>query len=284
MTSRSSVFFLSLASTVFEPVELPSPQAWDRNNDVMCPQTNTSSCTVDLNISCVAWAIDYITAKPAPSPPEGAARNATVVTATPAPSASVTPLNETGSSATLTSVPTPAPTEVGTMECKRLDIANAGDRTGVYLFNETLTNDFPTYSITGLPGRIDQVFSVSMSACIFNWGLVNSTWVENRGALGLDATVRQVFLEYLAGLDFEVGPDGCSVDVWFIALGGVTNLGSALGDTFFAVSGEQDPSNVKSWVKFTPANATSRATIGTSSVVVVCDDNVDAGVMTQQFP
>lgn len=165
-----------------------------------------------------------------------------------------------------------------------MDIADAGDRTGVYLFNETSANGRPTYRITGLPGRIDQVFSSSISACVNNWGVVNSTWAENSPALGPGATPRQVFLEYLAPLDFDVGPDGCSVGVWYIALGGVSNLRSALGDTFFAVSGEEGPSDVQSWARYIPANETARATIEASSVMVACGEKKDVAATAKQLP
>lgn len=277
MTSTSSDLFLSLASTVYEPAELESLQPWDRNNDDTCPQASTSPCTVNITTSCVLLAADLLTASPTASPDSASEGNTTDgvpsegYNSTLAPSAAPTP------------TPTSPPTEVDIQGCESLDVANAGTRNGVYLFNENYANDRPMYTITGLDNRTDQVFASTLSACIDGWGLVNKTWAENKGALGANATTREVLLMYMSELVLAVAPDGCSVDVWYVAAGGVTTLGNAIGDTFFTISGAEDPSEIQLWAQFQPATELAAATISENFWVEVgCANNTQVNAADTQ--
>lgn len=279
ITSSTSPLFLSLTADVYEPVELHGPQSWTRHNDRECP--TTTYCTVDLNLGCAVWSTDLLPTEAPTSPVAGDAAGARddalgddngtyadndTFVATPAPTMILT-----ARPTTLT--PTAAPTvpEKDIEGCKSLDV-RGGERSGIYLFNETYANDRPIYTMASEDGG-DSVFSAATSVCAAGWGVVNSTWSENEGWLGENATANEAFLHYAAGLDMDltagVGADGCSVNVWYMVAGGVADLGSAAGDTFLAVSAEDDPSRVALWAKYTPATATSGAKIAPNSWVQV---------------
>ena len=160
--------------------------------------------------------------------------------------------------------------------CVTLDVSQGGARTGVYLLKSPdYSNSLPGYVISGY--RQDEVFSVQMSVCAPDWGVVNATWAAATGELPATASVRDVWLMYAAGLSLEDedssgssgGGGGCMVDVWLITGGGVLNLGEAEEVTFLAVSDADDPSEAIRWAKFTPATTAERATLEDNSWIQV---------------
>lgn len=110
-----------------------------------------------------------------------------------------------------------------------------------------------------------------MSVCDPGWGVVNATWLERQQELGPTSSARDMLLHYLARLDLPAF--GCTVDAWYITDGEATDLASASGDTFFALSEDADPSGASSWAEFTPRVGNSSASLrGNSSVEVICAD------------
>lgn len=285
-------FFLSIESEVFEPTDLEGLQPWVRVNDPLC-----HNCYATMVIGCKVWTADLYT--PAPTTVAGGAfpssddynatlpyseeeagggggggnetRIATTPTPTPAPTIAPTTTlwaggqQDGGEDPTATSDPTAeTSTETSTLAgCVNLDIDNGGDRAGIYLLSDaTYSNGRPGYTVAA-GNRTDEVFSTRMSVCADGWGVVNATWVEATGELPSNASASEVFLMYVAenpDLGVVVGND-CEVDVWMITSGGASTLDEAGEHTFVSVSDLEDPSEVTTWAKFTPATATKRATL-----------------------
>lgn len=289
--NASSNFFLSLESDAFEPTDLDGPHSWTRNNDPSCP-----SCLYSISISCEVLTANYTTAPtpvpavaaaspsftPAPDTATAAATTAENATVTPPPvTATAPPTNATstflysqGGNTTSSAAVASAVTETssspssGITGCVNLDIKKGGDRAGIYAMDTdvdgtvVLHNERPKYSAIGSSARTDEVFSVVMDVCASGYGVVNASWADAVGELNQTASLRKVFLMYVAkNPDLHNAIDTCEVDVWLVTSGGATGLGNAGNDTFFSVSGLEDPSEVASWAQFTPATETARATL-----------------------
>lgn len=286
-------YYLSLEIEAYEPDAMDGPQSWViNNNNAACP-AHGGPCVLEMDITCAVLTSELYTAGPTAAPTAaptttialdtanstsssgaggGNSRlgNETAVITTPAPSAATIVAQPVPPS---TPSPTTAPTTPATTTeaswlegCVNLDIRNGGARAGIYLLNETaISNDRPMYAVGG--ERTDEVFSAQMSACDIGWGVVNSTWAENKGELGPGATVREVFLMYVSGLDLPA--DRCRVDVWVVAGEATISLESAGEHTFISVSDLMDPTEVTSWMKYTPPTEDERATLQDNSWIDV---------------
>lgn len=262
--SHASNFFLSLevGDDVYEPADLEGLHPWLRNNDPTC-----KGCATSIRISCTTLTSDVAAPTPAPTtaPP----------TATPTPSPTSAP----------TAVVALASNSVGTGGCINLDI-KGGDRTGVYSLNTNaagqalLRNDRQTYTAVGVnPVMASQVFTVVMNVCAAGYGVVDSKWADSVVQLTPTATVQAVFLMYVArhGSGLVGNTGSCEAPVWLLTSGGVKDLETAGEDTFLSVSDVEDPSEATSWAKFTPATATSRATLVENMFIDVgCATGADA--------
>lgn len=92
--------------------------------------------------------------------------------------------------------------------------------------------------------------------------VVDTAWAADIVELDHTVSPRIVFLIYVAenlGLDNDT--DTCEVAVWLVTSDSATGLNTAGKDTFLSVSDRNDPSEVTSWAKFTPATETARATL-----------------------
>ena len=270
--SHASNFFLSLESDVYEPADLEGLNPWERNNDPTC-----KGCHTSIRISCTTLTADAASPTPGPTTAVPAAAQ---TTPTPAPTPEPTP-EPTAPPAVVAVAnvpsPTPAPTTAATLSsitgsCMNLDIQGGG-RTGAYGLDTDATGQAllkfnrPTYTAVGVGvnATANQVFTVMMDVCAAGYGAVDAEWADTVVQLTPTATVQAVFLMYVArhgdngGL---VGSTGsCEAPVWLLTSGDVVDLETAGEDTFLSVSDVEDPSEATSWAKFTPATATSRATL-----------------------
>ncbi|CAM9557706.1 unnamed protein product [Scytosiphon promiscuus] len=255
----SSKFFLSLESSVFEPSDLEELQPWVRHNDPEC-----RGCTSSLLIKCMVYAEDDDDTFGS----DTGAENDTGVLETG---------NSTSSNST-SSAPA-ANTQASSVDgCASLSIANGADRTGAYALatvtdgdGVVVRNGRPSYAAVG-ENRTDEVFSTTMDVCAAGYGVVDTAWADAVGVLVPTATVDAVFLMYVAE-NVDLGGDNSSVPVWLVTSEGVSGLETADEYTFLAVSDLEDPSEVTSWAKFTPATGTARATLEENSWVQIgCGD------------
>ncbi|CAM9330140.1 unnamed protein product, partial [Hapterophycus canaliculatus] len=274
---QSSNFFLSLESSVFEPSDLEGLQPWVRHNDPDC-----RGCTSSLRIKCTVFAeVDDSTApEPEPDSDAGALEIG----------------NSTSSNSTTATTTT---TQASAVDgCASLSIINGADRTGVYALATVADGDAvvvrngrPSYAAVGA-NRTDEVFSTTMDVCAAGYGVVDAAWAAAVGELVPTATVNAVFLMYVAE-NLGLGGNssvvaaaaaaaaaatvaGCEVPVWLVTAEGAYNLETAGEYTFLAVSDLEDPSEVSSWAKFTPATETARATLEENSWVQIgCADAED---------
>ncbi len=225
MTQPSDVsnffLFLEVEDDVYEPADLEGLHPWVRQND----QSSCTGCDTSIRIWCT-------------------------------------------SDAATNSYNSNSPV-VGTDGCMNLDI-KGGDRTGVYSLNTNaagqalLRNDRPTYTAAGdNPVMARQVFTVVMDVCSPGYGVVDSAWADSVAQLTSTATVQAVFLMYVARHSDGPADDtgSCEAPVWLLTSGGVQDLETAGEGTFLSLSDVEDPSEATSWAKFTPATATSRATL-----------------------
>lgn len=260
----SAKFFLSLQSSVFEPSDLEGLQPWVRNNDPEC-----RGCTSSLRIKCMVYTEDDDDVSGTEALETG---------------------NSTSSNSTETANTGTAAQAPAVDGCSSLSITNGADRTGVYALATDLNgvvvrNGRQSYVAVG-ENRTDEVFSTTMDVCAAGYGVVDAAWADAVGVLVPTATVNAVFLMYVAenvGLGGNssaavaaatVDEDDCGVPVWLVTSEGADDLETAGEYTFLAVSDLEDPSEVSSWAKFTPATDTARATLEENSWVQIgCADD-----------
>lgn len=278
----SLTYFLSLESNVTEPTELDGLQEWSRVNDPEC-SGGGDACTANIRVSCTVSTVDlYRTAAPTPSPSVFSVSTANISSS----DSSWTHLAD-NQSLVATAAPTAAPTSAAAAVesdvdiqtstetsaiggCVNLEIDNGGPRAGIYLANDTISsNDRPVYS-SASPNGTDEVFSAKIHVCAEGWGVVNSSWAATatEAQLSANSTAREVLLVYAAesapaAILSDAAHRGiCFVDAWFVTgHAGWSTLEHAEDHTFVSISTLEDPSDVTTWAKFTPATATSRPTL-----------------------